>query len=47
MIRALVDFALNNRFVVLTLAVSADLHGEWCRFTTCRSRPIRISLTIT
>ena len=45
MIRALVDFALNNKFVVLAIAVLLTRLGGLSRFTICRSRPIPISPT--
>ncbi len=48
MIRALVDFALNNKFVVAAVAVALLLlgsAGERSHFTTCPSKPIPISAT--
>ena len=42
MIRALVDFALNNRYVVLAIGVLLLAWGR-CLFTICPSRFIRTS----
>jgi len=42
MIRKLVDFALNNQYVVLAIGLLLLGWGR-CRFTTCPSRPIRTS----
>jgi hypothetical protein len=42
-IRVLVDFALNNKFVVLAVAILLLGWGASSRFTICRWRPIPIS----
>ena len=41
-----IDFALNNRFMVVALALLLR-SGARFRFTTCRSKPIRTSPTTT
>lgn len=41
MIRTLVDFALNNRFVVIAIALLL-IFWEQFRFIICLWRPIRI-----